>query len=324
MNFEVYMSMLQRVLISALIVLTSCATTLSAETGIALCIGINAVDPLEYPGFKTPLANAENDAEAMAQIARKQGFTVEIFKTNNARKRAVLDRIQDVASKLEASDVFMLSFAGHGSVVPDDNGDEPSGYDQTWCLFDAQLVDDELYNALSRFKTGVRIILFSDSCHSGSIIRVAVGKTKTDIFRATDKEWEFFQRSNKSAYDLRPYRQLPPAIARNAYFKNKSASPRNRFGVSGSQVSASAISIVACKDDELASDSGGNHGVFTDALLKIWNDGQFSGDYPSFHLAIRPKAKQKNPDQSAVRTNDGKAWPNFDKQKPFTLRAPLP
>ena len=37
--------------------------------------------------------------------------------------------------------------------------------------YDGQLIDDELYLELSRFGAGVRILVLSDSCHSGTVAR---------------------------------------------------------------------------------------------------------------------------------------------------------
>ena len=68
--------------------------------------------------------------------------------------------------------MFLLTYSGHGSQVPDKNGDETEdGYDETWVLYDRQLVDDELYALWSKFAAGVRIVVLSDSCHSGTAIR---------------------------------------------------------------------------------------------------------------------------------------------------------
>ena len=66
---------------------------------------------------------------------------------------------------------MLLSYSGHGGQVPDQNGDDPNdGLDETWCLFDGQVLDDELYGALSAFAPGVRVVV-SDSCHSGTMLK---------------------------------------------------------------------------------------------------------------------------------------------------------
>ncbi len=43
--------------------------------------------------------------------------------------------------------------------------------DETWVCYDRQLVDDELYELWGKFKSGVRILALSDSCHSGTVTR---------------------------------------------------------------------------------------------------------------------------------------------------------
>ena len=52
--------------------------------------------------------------------------------------------------------------------MPDASADEPDRTDETWVLFDRQLVDDELYEMWPQFVPGVRILVLSDSCHSGT------------------------------------------------------------------------------------------------------------------------------------------------------------
>ena len=57
----------------------------------------------------------------------------------------------------------------------DVTGEEADKRDETWCLFDSQLIDDELYFELAKFASGVRILVLSDSCHSGTVTRDATG-----------------------------------------------------------------------------------------------------------------------------------------------------
>ena len=38
--------------------------------------------------------------------------------------------------------------------MPDTSGEEVDRQDETWCLWDGQLIDDELYLELSRFAAG--------------------------------------------------------------------------------------------------------------------------------------------------------------------------
>ena len=79
---------------------------------------------------------------------------------------------------LSSGDFFFLTYSGHGGQVPDVTGEEADKQDETWCLYDGQLIDDELYLELSRFAAGVRILVLSDSCHSGTVVarRASAGR----------------------------------------------------------------------------------------------------------------------------------------------------
>ena len=74
---------------------------------------------------------------------------------------------------LVSGDILLLTYSGHGGQIPDVTGEETDKLDETWCLYDGQLIDDEMYLELSRFAAGVRVLVFSDSCHSGTVVRAA-------------------------------------------------------------------------------------------------------------------------------------------------------
>jgi hypothetical protein len=72
--------------------------------------------------------------------------------------------------------VFFL-YAGHGSQLPDDNGDEADGLDETIAPYDvnpetgAGEIRDDLFDELIAQLSGRRAVLVFDSCHSGTISR---------------------------------------------------------------------------------------------------------------------------------------------------------
>ena len=142
---------------------------------LSLHIGLNAVDPVHYQGWDGVLGACEYDAEDMAAIAQSRSFSATTLLTAQATREAVLDAIGAATTKLEAGDIFFISYARHGGQVPDYGGDElDDRRDETWCLFDGELLDDELFECWTRFAEGVRILVVSDSCHSGSVTRMAL------------------------------------------------------------------------------------------------------------------------------------------------------
>ena len=55
------------------------------------------------------------------------------------------------------------------------NNEEHDNLDETWCLYDGELVDDELFGEWAGFAANVRVVVLSDSCHSGTVTKVALG-----------------------------------------------------------------------------------------------------------------------------------------------------
>ncbi len=142
--------------------------------GMSLHVGLNAVDPKQYSGWSGELSGCEFDAKDMRAIAKKHGFATTLRLTKSATRNNVLGDLNRFAKKLKKNDIFFLSYSGHGGQVPNTGNDfEPDGFDETWCLYDGQLIDDELYATLANFAAGVRIFVLSDSCHSGTVLREA-------------------------------------------------------------------------------------------------------------------------------------------------------
>ncbi len=141
-------------------------------TGLSLHIGINHPDPSAYPSGWEDLKSCEKVATDMAQLAASQGFWTRSLFTKAATASNILRNIESAALALEPGDIFLLTFAGHGSQIPDENGDEEDGFDETWVAYDRMIVDDELFFLWSRFKPRTRILVISDSCHSGTITSV--------------------------------------------------------------------------------------------------------------------------------------------------------
>ena len=138
--------------------------------GISFHVGLNSVDPDHYSGWDGALTACEFDANDMESLARSRGFETTKLLTADATSSAIIEAIEGAASKLEEGDIYFLTWSGHGGQVPDTNGEgESDSSDETWLAYDRQIVDDELYELWAKFKPGVRIVVLSDSCHSGTV-----------------------------------------------------------------------------------------------------------------------------------------------------------
>lgn len=139
--------------------------------GYALLIGMGSVDAFHYGGWSGELKQPEQDVEIMKEIAASQGFEVQTLLSKEAIRENVVSSIKRIAEKMASTDLFFLYFSGHGGQIPDLNGDEEDGLDETWCLYDGELLDDELYALWGCFKEDSRVIVISDSCHSGTVTK---------------------------------------------------------------------------------------------------------------------------------------------------------
>ena len=275
--------------------------------GLALSIGLNAVDPKHYSGWSGPLTACEADAQDMTQIARSREFTVTTLLTRDATVETVKKKITEAAASLKAGDTFMLSYSGHGGQLPDLNRDEPDGEDETWCLYNGELVDDQLYALLGQFKEQVRVIVLSDSCHSGTIVKQAYYHGTVDARRSA------------MTGELPRYRCMPPDVALATYRQNKTfydpILKDRKIDERKEAVKASVLLISGCQDNQLSQD-GAFNGLFTAQLLRVWADGDFKGGYRKLHSRI---VRRMPPDQTPNYFRVGIRSAAFEASTPFTL-----
>ena len=149
---------------------------------ICVCVGLNRVDTRApaYAGTTVPvLGGCINDAEAVAALAEGLGYEPpHVLVDGQATKRAVVAALADAAKQLNSGDTLLLSYSGHGMMGSYTTEADPNDLTVTsWVLFDQPLADFELAATWARFETGVRIIVLSDSCHSGTATRGILRKT---------------------------------------------------------------------------------------------------------------------------------------------------
>ena len=146
----------------------------------ALCIGIN-----NYPGTHMDLQGCVNDANDWALALGERGFKVAKLLDDQATKTAMVKAMNDLIGKASKGDSLVITFSGHGTYQPDEDGDEVDGLDEALCPYDLQtkgeaLIDDEIRSIFGARKAGVRIVLISDSCHSGTVTRAAKAEKDAD------------------------------------------------------------------------------------------------------------------------------------------------
>lgn len=295
-----------------------------AAKALSLHIGLNAVDPDHYQGWSGELSACEFDARDMAALAKSRNMEATLLQTTAGTRGKVLTAIRSATKSLRQGDLFFLTYSGHGGQIPDITGEEADKKDETWCLYDGQLIDDELYLELARFAAGVRILVLSDSCHSGSVTRNSVpatsgtGRSKLMPPAVAMRTY----RAHQEIYD-RWQRQVATVTTGAASNADRDIDPDQALaGIAASprltalagRFRPSSILISGCQDNQTSLD-GEHNGAFTEALLRVWDHGAFCGDYIKFHgeIVARMPATQ-TPNLFLLGTTG-----SFLKQTPFTV-----
>jgi hypothetical protein len=140
----------------------------------ALLVGINRY---KIPG--ADLRGCVNDVKHMKSVlTRYYGFGEKDIRTLTdlqATKKAMQSEISRLVAKARPGDVLLLHYSGHGSNVPDRNGDEADGRDEILCPADLDwgdpLLDDWLRLEFDKLPAGVNFTVVMDCCHSGTNTR---------------------------------------------------------------------------------------------------------------------------------------------------------
>lgn len=233
---------------------------------IALCIGIN-----DYPGTQNDLSGCVNDATDWAAELGGRGFDVTRMLDKKATYAAMTKTIGSMIKDAKKGDTLIITYSGHGTWVPDSSGDEPDGRDEGLCPYDigsaGPLLDDDIRVLFNKRGAGVRIVLISDSCHSGSVTRGKEDDLDPGMPRARFMPLEAWM----------PSGELPRSLLRPSTL------------VSGLRRSGGDLLLAGCQDTEYSWDTsfkGRPNGAFTYYALKTLRENK-PATYNAWFNAIR-------------------------------------
>lgn len=142
---------------------------MASVTKVSLHVGLN------YPGTSAELRGCVQDALDWREAAAFRGFATSLMLDGEATKANTVGVLRSLVAPLRSGDHFLFTYSGHGSWVPDRDGDEADGRDEVLVLADyldgGILTDDELHTIIDGRRRGVKVTIVSDSCHSGSVQR---------------------------------------------------------------------------------------------------------------------------------------------------------
>jgi hypothetical protein len=219
---------------------------------MALCVGIDRYRV-------RPLAGCVADARLWERTLQRLGFQSELLLDEDASYANIKSRVERLVRSARAGDVIVWQYAGHGTQVPDVNGDEAGGdspgKDEAICPIDMHtgrmFTDDEIAALIQELQPGVSFTMLMDCCHSGDLNRFGVGEPPAGA-RTVDERPRFLPLTPELEQAYLAFARSPEAAA-----AGKSRS-RSRTALE----QTSEVLFTACLSTEQAWESNGQ-GEFT-------------------------------------------------------------
>ncbi len=235
---------------------------------VALCIGID-----DYPREDARLNGCVNDARAWARTLTRLGFDSRTLLNEQATREGIVSAVTSMLKATQPGDTMVLQYAGHGTRLPDVDGDEDDAEDEAMCAYDFDdgqfVIDDDLRALFAHVPKGVSLTCFFDCCHSGTITRVVQQKRhrvqgvrgaapKKRSLRATPQMIEAHRRVRKT---------LTPAPVADGFSD------------------MAEVVFTACRSDQVAYESDGQ-GDFTRIALELFEEGLPEESNDAFYQRI--------------------------------------
>jgi metacaspase-1 len=256
--------------------------------GRSLHVGINQISPAFPGGGK--LEGAENDAQAMRDLVAHD-FQTELIPGPDASRDTILSRLLHYAEVSHRGDIFLFTFAGHGTSRVREQPDHDEPADEAIVLTDRLLFDDELrLTVWPKFRTGVRVLMVADSCSSGTVASLmrSDGSEALQMREITRETRERHLQKYGAFYE----KILVPVYA---------------------PITANVLLLAACRDGEKTPDDFPN-GVFTQALLNVMN-----GSNPANYRELIDRIVESVGPQVPQLTPVPPVSDDFIGQRPFTI-----
>jgi hypothetical protein len=139
----------------------------------ALCVGIN-----NYPGTSNDLQGCVNDANDWSAALIGFGFETSLLLDSQATRQNIKTKLNDLVASAGDGDVIVFTYSGHGTQVIDISGDEGDTYDEAIYVYDGAILDDHLREIIDKIDPKATLVVISDSCFSGTVSRLAPGRSR--------------------------------------------------------------------------------------------------------------------------------------------------
>ena len=142
-------------------------------TNKAVLCGINNYQAIT--DLRGCINDVNNIFDLLTQVYSFEPAQIHQLIDEQVTKAAIQYEYNWLLNEAQAGDRLIFHFSGHGSYVPDDNGDETDGVDEITCLYDMDFYnpesfmrDDEWQAMIQRIPQDVNLTFILDNCHSGT------------------------------------------------------------------------------------------------------------------------------------------------------------
>ncbi len=125
-----------------------------------VCVG------MENSQFAGQCPGAEYDCKRMVRLLGQYTTNINSFISSQATYAKVKTALTRAA---ENADLFIFYYSGHGGAAKTGNVKEADGQDEFLCLWDREMMDDDLWSIFSKCRG--RVVFIADCCHSATMYR---------------------------------------------------------------------------------------------------------------------------------------------------------
>lgn len=191
----------------ALVLGAVCLNAYAEDRALLIGVGKYQLERANLPGI-------DLDISMMEQAVRTLGFrSIKTLQNDEATLANVEQALSSwLVEGVGKNDRVLVYYSGHGTSVPDQNGDESDGLDEALTMYDMVisgknmrnvLVDDRFHALLKNIPSSYVLVLL-DACHSATATRTAFGGDGT-VAKV------FFWEGMEQASELRGFAVAPKA-----------------------------------------------------------------------------------------------------------------
>jgi metacaspase-1 len=231
---------------------------------IAMFVALN-----NYPGTINDLRGCVNDYAGWKKHIDGRFPVDEQFALidKNATVENFKKTFESAYGSCKENDSLFLFYSGHGTNVKDLNKDEIDGRDEAICLYDGNVIDDYFAGLFKTCPAGLNLVVFFDSCFSGTATRLM-----------------------QDASMYRKSRYMPPPDTEFAARSDSIPVASKIFKSAIDQENMNEVLFSGCNDKQTSADAfvdGQYNGAFSWACFKALDNCKFKMTYQMFYNRIR-------------------------------------